>query len=44
VAQPEGVDLAINLTTARKLGPSCDVALELLRYAAKRDFPVKVYE
>ncbi|MBN1204955.1 MAG: ABC transporter substrate-binding protein [Myxococcaceae bacterium] len=44
VAQPEGMDLAINLTVARKLGPSCDVAMELLRYAAARDFPVKVYE
>ncbi|HEX8697459.1 MAG TPA: ABC transporter substrate binding protein [Myxococcaceae bacterium] len=44
VAQPEGMDIAINLTSARKLGPSCDAAMELLRYAAKRDFPVKVYE
>jgi putative ABC transport system substrate-binding protein len=44
VAQPEGMDLAINLTAARKQGPSCDVAIELLRYAAARDFPVKVYE
>jgi putative tryptophan/tyrosine transport system substrate-binding protein len=44
VAQPEGMDLAVNLTAARKLGSSCDAALELLRYAAKRDFPVKVYE
>lgn len=44
VAQPEGMDLGINLTTARKLGSSCDAAMEVLRYAAKRDFPVKVYE
>ena len=44
VAQPEGMDLGINLTTARKLGSSCDATVEVLRYAAKRDFPVKVYE
>jgi putative ABC transport system substrate-binding protein len=44
VAQPEGMDLAFNLGTALKLGSSCDAAMEVLRYAAKRDFPVKVYE
>jgi putative ABC transport system substrate-binding protein len=44
VAQPEGMDLAISLTAARKLSSSCDATLELLRYAAKQDFPVKVHE
>jgi putative ABC transport system substrate-binding protein len=44
VAQPEGMDLAISLTAMRKLSSSCDVALELLRYAAKQDYPVRVYE
>jgi putative ABC transport system substrate-binding protein len=44
VAQPEGMDLAVNLTAARKLGSSCDAAMEVLRYAARQDFPVKVYE
>ncbi len=44
VAQPEGMDLAISLTATRKLSSSCDVAMDLLRYAAKRDFPVKVFE
>jgi putative ABC transport system substrate-binding protein len=44
VAQPESMDLAISLTATRKLSSSCDVAMELLRYAAKRDFPVKVFE
>jgi len=44
VAQPEGMDLAISLTATRKLSSSCDAAMELLRYAAKRDFPVKVHE
>ncbi|WP_224365105.1 ABC transporter substrate-binding protein [Hyalangium versicolor] len=44
VAQPEGMDMAISLTASRKLSSSCDVVMELLRYAAKRDFPVKVFE
>jgi putative ABC transport system substrate-binding protein len=44
VAQPESMDLAISLPATRKLGSSCDAAMELLRYAAKRDFPVKVHE
>ncbi|MCP3097257.1 ABC transporter substrate-binding protein [Myxococcus sp. K15C18031901] len=44
VAQPEGLDLSVNLSTARKLGPSPESVLELLRFAAKRDFAVKVYE
>ncbi|QRK04263.1 ABC transporter substrate-binding protein [Archangium violaceum] len=44
VAQPEGLDLAVNLSAAGKLGGSRDVVLELLRFAAKRDFPVRVFE
>ncbi|QAT87258.1 hypothetical protein EJ065_5726 [Corallococcus coralloides] len=44
VARPEGLDLSFNLTAAKKSGPSCDVALEVLRFAARRDFAVKVYE
>lgn len=44
VAQPEGLDISVNLTAARKLAPSCDGVLELLRFAAARDFPVRVYE
>ncbi len=44
VAQPEGLDISVNLTAARKLAPSCDVVLELLRFSAARDYPVRVYE
>ncbi|MET0405121.1 MAG: ABC transporter substrate binding protein [Cystobacter sp.] len=45
VAQPEGLDLAINLSTAGKLqGAKNNVVLDLLRFAAKRDFPVRVFE
>ncbi|QRO00009.1 ABC transporter substrate-binding protein [Archangium violaceum] len=44
VSQPEGLDLAVNLSAAGKLGGSKDVVLELLRFAARRDFPVRVFE
>ncbi len=44
VAQPELLELALNLSTARKLGKSCDVAAQLLRFAAERGFQVRVYE
>ncbi len=37
-------ELALNLSTARKLGKSCDVAAQLLRFAAERGFQVRVYE
>jgi putative ABC transport system substrate-binding protein len=44
VAQPEGLDLAINLSAASKVQGSKNVVLELLRFAARRDFPVRVFE
>lgn len=44
VAQPEGLDVSVNLTAARKLAPSCDAVLELLRFSAARDYSVRVYE
>ncbi len=44
VAQPEGLDVSVNLTAARKLAPSCDAVLELLRFSAARDYPLRVYE
>ncbi len=44
VAQPEGMDIALSLAATRKLGPSCDATLELMRFAAKRDFPLRAYE
>ncbi len=44
VARPEGMDLAINLSATGKLGGSKDAVVELLRFAAKRDFPVRVFE
>ncbi|WP_187345339.1 ABC transporter substrate-binding protein [Cystobacter ferrugineus] len=44
VAQPEGLDMAINLSAAGKLQGSKNVVLDLLRFAARRDFPVRVFE
>ncbi|MBX5482033.1 MAG: ABC transporter substrate-binding protein [Myxococcaceae bacterium] len=44
VAQPETLDLAVNLTTAKKLGAGCDLALEIFKFAARRGYPVKVFE
>lgn len=44
VAQPETLELAINLSAAGKLGGPRDALLELLRFAAKRDYPVRLFE
>jgi putative ABC transport system substrate-binding protein len=44
VSQPEGLDLAINLAAASKLGGSKEAVLELLRFAAKREYPVRAFE
>ena len=44
VAQPEVLDMAVNLGTAKKLGRECDLALEIFKFAAKRGYPIKVFE
>lgn len=44
VAQPETMDLAMNLTTAKRLGATCDVSLEIFRFAARQSFPIRVFE
>ena len=44
VAQPEGLELSVNLSAAAKLAGSKDVVLELLRFAARRDYPVRSFE
>ncbi len=44
VAQPEVLDMAVNLGTAKRLGEPCDLALELFKYAAKRGHPIRVFE
>jgi len=44
VALPEGLELAVNLSTARKLGTSGELAQRLLELASRMGYPVKVFE
>jgi putative ABC transport system substrate-binding protein len=44
VAQPEGLDIAINLTTAKRIGAECNLALEIFKFAAKQGYPIHVFE
>jgi putative ABC transport system substrate-binding protein len=45
VQQPDSVDLAVNLTTAKSLsGGGCDVATNVLRFASQNGYLVHVYE
>ncbi|MBI3185711.1 MAG: ABC transporter substrate-binding protein [Myxococcales bacterium] len=44
VAEPETLDLAMNLSTAKRLGGQCELALELFKLAAQKGYPVKVFE
>ena len=41
---PESLDLAINLSTAKRIGVECDIALEVFTFAAMNNFPIKVYK
>ena len=44
VAQPDGLDLAINLSTAKQIGAECNLALEIFKFAAKQGYPIRVFE
>jgi len=44
VVEPEGLDLAINVTTARGMTTGCNLALDIFTYAARRGYPIKVFE
>jgi putative ABC transport system substrate-binding protein len=44
VAEPEGLSIAMNLTTARRLGVECNMALEIFTFAATQGYPIKVYK
>ena len=44
VANPEGVDLTVNLATARSLGDPKGLALELLTFAAQKGLAIRVVE
>jgi putative ABC transport system substrate-binding protein len=44
VAAPEGLDIAINLSTAKRIGVECDLALEIFKFAARQGYPIRVFE
>lgn len=44
VVEPEGLALAINVTTARRMAVGCDLALEIFTFAARRRYPIQVFE
>jgi putative ABC transport system substrate-binding protein len=44
VQPPEGLDVAINLTTARRIGAACDLALDVFTFAAENDYAIRVYK
>jgi len=44
VANPEGLELHVNLSTARKLGAADSFALDLVTFAARQGLTVKVVE
>lgn len=44
VAPPEGLDVALNLSTARAMGAECAVASAALRFAAKQGYGVRTFE
>ena len=44
VANPEGVDLTVNLVTARSLGDAKGLALDLISFAAQKGLAIRVVE
>jgi len=44
VRSPEGLEIAINLTTAREIGVQCDLALEVFTFAAEKRFAINVFK
>lgn len=44
VQDPEGVDIAINLSTARAIGVQCDLAIDIFTFAADQKYAIRVYK
>jgi len=44
IAPPEGLEIAINLGTAKRIGVECDIALEVFTFAARNGYKISVYE
>lgn len=44
VVPPDGLNVAINLTTARRVGAACDLALDVFTYAADNNYAIQVFK
>lgn len=44
VADPESVSIALNITTAKRIGVECSMALEIFTFSAYNEYPIKVYK
>ena len=44
VSPPSTLAIALNLTTAKRIGVECNIALEVFTFAAEHDYPIKVYK
>jgi len=44
VESPRGLEIAINLATAKGIGVECDIALEVFTFAARNGYKISVYE
>jgi putative ABC transport system substrate-binding protein len=43
IQSPRQLHISVNLTTARRLGVACNIALEVMDYASKKKFPLSIY-
>ncbi len=44
VSDPESVSLALNITTAKRIGVECNMALEIFTFSAYNEYPIKVFK
>lgn len=44
VADPESVSIALNITTAKRIGVECSMALEIFTFSAYNEYPIKVFK
>lgn len=44
VADPENVSIALNITTAKRIGVECNIALEIFTFSAYNEYPIKVFK
>ncbi len=44
IATPDSLDIALNLSTAKRIGVECDLALEIFTFAAVKQYRIRVYK